>query len=83
MEYSGGFDTGLVREEKWLYILEASPMFLCLFLFNVFHPGAVLVGPESEFPKKQKKTKKDKKRTDSGTAIALDPMDSNSEMQTV
>lgn len=30
-------------------------MFSALVLFHVCHPGMVLVGPESEFPKKVKK----------------------------
>ncbi|KAH8831940.1 RTA1 like protein-domain-containing protein [Flagelloscypha sp. PMI_526] len=58
-EYSGGFDSGLVTQEKWFYVLEAAPMWICLLLFNLIHPGYILVGPESEFPKKQKKGKKE------------------------
>ncbi|KAH8818857.1 RTA1 domain-containing protein [Flagelloscypha sp. PMI_526] len=58
-EYSGGFDTGLITQEKWFYILEAGPMWICLTLFSLIHPGSVLVGPKSEFQKKQKKSKKE------------------------
>jgi hypothetical protein len=36
-------------------------MFLALMLFNFLHPGRVLTGPESEFPKKIKMTKVGKK----------------------
>lgn len=35
-------------------------MFFAILLFNALHPGTVLVGPESEFPKK--KTRKERKR---------------------
>ncbi|KAH8829938.1 RTA1 domain-containing protein [Flagelloscypha sp. PMI_526] len=60
-EYTTGFDSGLIRDEKWFYILEAGPMLICLLLFNIIHPGTALIGPESEFPKKEKKKKKSKK----------------------
>ncbi|KAL0568152.1 hypothetical protein V5O48_013846 [Marasmius crinis-equi] len=60
VEFASGFDSGLVTKEAPFYILEAGPMTICMFVFNVFHPGAVLVGEESEFPKKEK-SKKGKK----------------------
>ena len=44
-----------MTKELPFYILEAGPMTLCMFIFNIFHPGTVLVGDESEFPKKEKK----------------------------
>lgn len=37
-------------------------MFLAILLLNVFHPGRVLVGPDSEFPKLTRKQKKEMKR---------------------
>ncbi|KAJ8079839.1 hypothetical protein PM082_016664 [Marasmius tenuissimus] len=57
VEFASGFESGLVTKETPFYILEAGPMTLCMFVFNVFHPGAVLVGEDSEFPKKEKKRK--------------------------
>lgn len=36
-------------------------MFFALLLFNAVHPGRILVGPESEFPKKAKLSKAEKK----------------------
>lgn len=40
-------------------------MFLALFILNVFHPGRVLVGPDSEFPRltraEKKRLKQEKK----------------------
>ena len=45
-----------------MYVLDALPMALALFVMVVCHPGRTLVGPESEFPKsptrKEKKTAK-------------------------
>jgi hypothetical protein len=54
-------------------------MLFCLFLFNLLHPGAVLVGPESEFPKKEKKSKKEKKEKKSkkGAEVSLTTVDTN------
>lgn len=36
-------------------------MIVGLVVFNVVHPGMVLIGEGSEFPKKEKKNKKEKK----------------------
>ncbi|KKZ65264.1 hypothetical protein EMCG_08871 [[Emmonsia] crescens] len=58
VEYSSGLETGLATSEAAFYCLEAVPMFFGLAVFNVVHPGIALVGPESEFPKKQKRDKK-------------------------
>ncbi|KAJ7655847.1 RTA1 domain-containing protein [Mycena polygramma] len=61
IEFSSGLYSSITMHEAPFYCLEALPMFVALLLWNVFHPGQVLVGPESEFPKKEKKSKKDKK----------------------
>ncbi|PGG96137.1 hypothetical protein GX51_07974 [Blastomyces parvus] len=62
VEYSSGVETGLATSETAFYCLEAVPMFFGFVLFNVVHPGIVLVGPESEFPKKDKKKLKEEKK---------------------
>jgi hypothetical protein len=46
-------------------------MFLALIALNILHPGKVLVGPESEFPKKQKKLRKQKKREKEETVLEM------------
>ncbi|EER37127.1 RTA1 domain-containing protein [Histoplasma capsulatum var. duboisii H88] len=61
IEFSKGMETGLATNEKAFYLLEAVPMFLGFVLFNIVHPSIALVGPESEFPKKDKKEIKRKK----------------------
>ncbi|KAJ7489571.1 RTA1 like protein-domain-containing protein [Mycena latifolia] len=58
IEFSSGVYSPITMHEAPFYCLEATPMFLALFLWNVFHPGQVLVGPDSEFPKKEKKSSK-------------------------
>ncbi|OAX81619.1 hypothetical protein ACJ72_04041 [Emergomyces africanus] len=63
IEYSSGLENGLATNETAFYCLEAVPMIFAIAVFNVVHPGIALVGPESEFPKKEKKDKKkDKKK---------------------
>jgi len=58
IEFSSGVYSPLTMHEAPFYCLEALPMFAALLLWNIFHPGQVLVGPDSEFPKKEKKSKK-------------------------
>ncbi|KAJ6584385.1 RTA1 like protein-domain-containing protein [Mycena capillaripes] len=60
IEFSSGVYSPLTMHEAPFYCLEATPMFIALLLWNVWHPGQVLVGPDSEFPKKEKKNKKSK-----------------------
>ncbi|KAJ7148650.1 RTA1 like protein-domain-containing protein [Mycena crocata] len=57
IEFSSGVFSSLTMHEWPFYVLEATPMFLAFFLWNLSHPGQVLVGPDSEFPKKQKNSK--------------------------
>jgi hypothetical protein len=35
-----------------MYVFDEMPMFFALAVFNIYHPGRVLVGPESEYPKR-------------------------------
>ena len=42
-----------------MYVLDALPMALALFVMAICHPGRSLVGPDSEFPKSP--TRKEKK----------------------
>ncbi|EEP82546.1 predicted protein [Uncinocarpus reesii 1704] len=60
-EYAQGVHTPLAKNEAAFYVLDATTMVIALFLFNIVHPGRFLVGPESEFPKKEKKDKKKEK----------------------
>ncbi|WEW55128.1 hypothetical protein PRK78_000556 [Emydomyces testavorans] len=62
-EYSQGINTPLAKSEAAFYVLDATTISTAIFLFNIFHPGRFLVGPESEFPKKEKKKRKSSRRT--------------------
>ncbi|KAF8181357.1 RTA1 like protein-domain-containing protein [Mycena galopus ATCC 62051] len=57
IEFSSGVYSPITMHEAPFYCLEALPMFAALVLWNIFHPGTVLIRPNSEFPKKQKKSK--------------------------
>jgi hypothetical protein len=48
----------LPYHEAYVFALDATPMFLALALLSVTHPGMVLVGPDSEFPKLTRAEKK-------------------------
>lgn len=44
--------------EAYSYGMDAFPMMIYLVILAIMHPGRVLVGPESELPKKVKAAKK-------------------------
>lgn len=60
IEYSRGLNTNnpLPFHEAYMYVLDVMPMFTALIILNVWHPGRVLVGPDSSFPKLTRKEKK-------------------------
>ena len=60
VEYTDGDESHVAVHEAYFYCLEALPMIVSLVIFNVVHPALVLVGPESEFPKRVKKPRKEK-----------------------
>ncbi|OZJ01584.1 hypothetical protein BZG36_05540, partial [Bifiguratus adelaidae] len=65
VEYSSGTKTPLrnqISDNEWyLYVFDTGPMFLALVVFHLYHPGRVLVGENSEFPKLTKEEKRQKK----------------------
>ncbi|KAJ7581562.1 RTA1 like protein-domain-containing protein [Mycena floridula] len=56
-EFSQGVNSTLTNHEAFFYVLEATPMIIGFTILNIWHPGRFLVGPDSEFPKKVKKSK--------------------------
>ncbi|KAJ6589223.1 RTA1 like protein-domain-containing protein [Mycena capillaripes] len=72
VEFSSGVYSPITMHEAPFYCLEALPMFVALLLWNIFHPGQVLVGPDSDFPKKEKKSK-DGERTGATTPLPSPP----------
>ncbi|KAI9040333.1 alkaline D-peptidase [Aspergillus affinis] len=51
-----------LTHEWYEYVWDALPMFVAIGLLNIIHPGRVLQGPDSEFPKLSRKEKKQRKR---------------------
>lgn len=48
----------LLTHEGYPLGLDATPILIALVLLNIMHPGFVLRGPESEFPKLSRKERK-------------------------
>ncbi|KAJ7600614.1 RTA1 like protein-domain-containing protein [Mycena floridula] len=72
-EFSMGVESKLTDNEIYFYALEATPMVLAVALFNAFHPGQFLIGPDSEFPKKNsEKRKRIYVRSAPGDALVLE-----------
>lgn len=63
-EFSRGTDLNnpMLTHEVYPYVLDGMPMLLAALLLNICHPGMVLKGPDSEFPRLSRKEKKALKR---------------------
>lgn len=55
-------DNPILTNEYYAIGLDALPMLMAFLLLNAVHPGWVLRGPESEFPRMSRKEKKQLKR---------------------
>ena len=56
IEYSNGYSAGIPVHEAYQYCLDSLPMFAGLVLLNVWHPGRIMPGKESDLPsRKQRK----------------------------
>jgi hypothetical protein len=51
-------DNPILTNENYVFGLDALPMVIALGLLNVLHPGLVLRGPDSEFPRLTRKEKR-------------------------
>lgn len=62
-EYSGGVSPSnpVPYHEAYSYALDAFPMMACLLLLSIMHPGRILAGPGSDFPKKTRAERKAEK----------------------
>lgn len=60
IEFSGGIETSnnILLSEAYVLGLDGLPMLLALSLINLVHPGMVLKGPESEFPRLSRKERR-------------------------
>jgi hypothetical protein len=64
VEFSQGVNSSnpILTHEGYTYGLDALPMLLAAVILNIVHPGLVLKGPESDFPRQTRKEKKAAKK---------------------
>ncbi|KXL42809.1 hypothetical protein M433DRAFT_71194 [Acidomyces richmondensis BFW] len=55
IEYSSGIQSSIPLHEEYQYIFDSTLMLLALVLFNVFHPGRMMPGKESKWPKRKER----------------------------
>lgn len=64
VEFGSGFnaDNKLITDETYPLVLDAFPMVFAFVILNVIHPGFILHGPNSNFPKISRRERKEMKR---------------------
>lgn len=65
VEFSAGLDptkNPIPYHEWYFMVLDALPMLIAIALMNVIHPGKILVGEGSEFPRLSRRERKEMKR---------------------
>jgi hypothetical protein len=53
IEYSNGLKSTIPRHEVYQYIFDSTLMLIALVLFNIFHPGRLMAGAESNLPSRK------------------------------
>jgi RTA1 like protein len=61
IEFSSGVLSNITEHEWYAYVFDAVPMFFALVAFNIYHPGRILRGPNSDFSEDKKRAKAQKK----------------------
>jgi len=75
IEFSAGPGTNnpLPYHEAYFYVFDAIPMAIAIFIMSVTHPGSVMKGPESYFPKTEccgnRKAKKAARKEEDAKAL--------------
>lgn len=65
VEFAAGLDPSknpIPYHEWYFMVLDALPMLISIALMNIVHPGRILVGEGSEFPRMSRREKKEMKR---------------------
>ncbi len=74
VEYSSGFNSSIPNHEAYQYCLDSLPMFIALVLLNIYHPGRVMPGNESDLPsRKERKQLNYAKSSEGGDSEFLSP----------
>lgn len=56
IEYSAGFKSTIPKHEAYQYVFDSAVMLVALVLYNIFHPGRMMPGKDSNLPsRKQRK----------------------------
>jgi hypothetical protein len=55
VEYSNGIQSTIPAHEVYQYIFDSTLMFIASVLFNIFHPGRLMPGKESNMPKRKER----------------------------
>ena len=52
IEFSSGLDSNnkIIYNEWYIYVFDAAPMIIAIAIWNAFHPGTRLQGPDAHFP---------------------------------
>ena len=53
VEYSSGFESSIPLKEAYQYVFDSAVMMIALVLYNVFHPGRLMPGAESNLPSRK------------------------------
>ena len=55
IEYSNGLKSSIPRHEVYQYIFDSTLMLIALVILNVFHPGRLMAGRESDLPSRKER----------------------------
>lgn len=53
IEYSSGVKSTIPRHEAYQYVFDSTLMLIAIALFNIFHPGRLMPGQESNLPSRK------------------------------
>ncbi len=57
-EYAQGLMSNIPNHEAFQYCLDTLPMLCALIILNIWHPGRIMIGKESDIPgRKERKAK--------------------------
>ena len=60
IEYANGYKSGIPVHEAYQYVLDSTPMLVCLVLFSIAHPGRIMPGKEADLPSRKARKQADK-----------------------
>lgn len=75
IEYSNGVNSSIADNEVYMYVFDTAPMFIAILLFNIFHPGRIMPGKQSEWPGRKERKRLGEKQnliTDSSERLGPD-----------